>query len=61
MGGSVTLRTEPPARVTARPYYTVSQSEEGFERIMQAPELVVAWPIAGPRSVFVISIETAKF
>jgi hypothetical protein len=45
MGGSVVLAFEPPAHVTARPYHTVSQSEEGFERVMQSVALEVVWPV----------------
>jgi hypothetical protein len=59
MGGSVTLRMDPPARAVGRPYLTVSQSEDGFERIMQAVELVLAWPDAGRRKSISVSIETA--
>jgi len=45
MQGSIVLRFDPPARVTARPYHTVSQSEEGFERVMQSVTLDVEWPV----------------
>jgi 4-alpha-glucanotransferase/alpha-amylase len=43
MGGSVALRLDPPARVAVRPYHTVSQSEEGFERVMQSVTLEIEW------------------
>jgi hypothetical protein len=46
MQGSVVLRLDPPARVTAKPYHTVSQSEEGFERVMQSVTLDVEWHVA---------------
>jgi 4-alpha-glucanotransferase/alpha-amylase len=29
----------------AQPYYSVSQSEEGFEKIMQAVTLKLQWPV----------------
>jgi 4-alpha-glucanotransferase/alpha-amylase len=45
MLGSVALHVAPPARVTARPYHTVSQSEEGFERVMQSVTLEIEWAV----------------
>jgi len=47
MRGRVVLRFDPPARVSARPCHTVSQSEEGLERIMQSASLRLAWPVVG--------------
>jgi len=35
MRGSVGILTSHPARVRARPLHTVSQSEDGFEKVMQ--------------------------
>ena len=35
MQGGIKLSIDPPARLAGRPYHTVSQSEDGFERIMQ--------------------------
>jgi len=48
MKGSVTVRCAPPARIVGRPYHTVSQSEEGFERIMQSVTLQIEWSVAPP-------------
>jgi 4-alpha-glucanotransferase/alpha-amylase len=45
VGGSVDLRLDPPAHIAARPYRTVSQSEQGFETIMQSLSLRLSWPI----------------
>ena len=45
LGGTVEFRCTPPARVLARPYRTVSQSEEGFEKIMQSIALTLSWPL----------------
>ncbi len=45
MGGSVTLRASAPLRLSARPCHTVSQSEGGFEKIMQSATLTLAWPL----------------
>jgi hypothetical protein len=37
-----------PVRLEARPHRTVSQSEAGFEKIMQAVCITLAWsPVAG--------------
>jgi 4-alpha-glucanotransferase/alpha-amylase len=56
MGGSVVLRLDPPARVTARPYHTVSQSEEGFERVMQSVTLDLEWNVAGDAASFAVHL-----
>ena len=45
MGGSLTLRSNLPVRLRARPYHTVSQSEGGFEKIMQSVTLTLSWPL----------------
>ncbi len=41
LGGSVVLQVEGTAELAARPHMTVSQSEAGFEKIMQAVEITV--------------------
>jgi len=48
LNGAIAVRCVPAARIEARPYHTVSQSEAGFEKIMQAVELVLSWEISGP-------------
>jgi len=50
LGGKVTLTTGEPASVSAAPHKTVSQSEDGFEKIMQAVCLRIHAP-AGNSSV----------
>ena len=45
LGGSVELKVSAPAELHAEPYYSVSQSEEGFEKIMQAVTLKLQWPV----------------
>ncbi|SHL52433.1 alpha-amylase [Nitrosospira sp. Nsp11] len=45
LGGSVELKASVPADLHAQPYYSVSQSEEGFEKIMQAVTLKLQWPV----------------
>jgi hypothetical protein len=45
MRGAIRLAIDPPARLALRPYHTVSQSEDGFERIMQCVVLELAWSL----------------
>lgn len=47
LGGAVVLGVSPAQPLTARPHHTVSQSEAGFEKIMQAAEILLAWPLEG--------------
>jgi hypothetical protein len=47
LGGSLRLSAALPVQIIAAPHKTVSQSEAGFEKIMQAVELTLAWPISG--------------
>jgi 4-alpha-glucanotransferase len=41
LGGSIVLFSNHPVTLTARPFFTVSQSEAGFEKIMQAVSLII--------------------
>jgi hypothetical protein len=43
--GGATLAMDPPATTTTQPLRTVSQSEAGFEKIMQACVVTLAWPL----------------
>lgn len=45
LGGSVSLACSQPADFSGRPHFTVSQSEAGFEKIMQAVEMTLALAI----------------
>ncbi len=59
LGGAIRLETRPPARVRARPHYTVSQSEAGFEKIMQAVEITLTWEAEGATEILVhLGVET---
>lgn len=52
LGGNIELAVSSPAALLAHPCYSVSQSEDGFEKIMQAVTLELEWPIsAGTVSV----------
>ena len=43
LGAVVRLQTNRPARIKVQPHFTVSQSEAGFEKVMQAVELSLTW------------------
>ena len=47
LGGALRLACQPPAAVSGHPHQTVSQSEAGFEKIMQATEVQFQWNISG--------------
>jgi hypothetical protein len=57
LGGSLIVATSRPASFSARPHHTVSQSEAGFEKIMQAAELSFAWSLAGPAGDISVVLE----
>ena len=48
LGGALRVSTSRPAKIKAQPHTTVSQSEAGFEKIMQAVELTLTWEVDGP-------------
>jgi hypothetical protein len=60
MGGCVRLYFSPPARVEVGPHYTVSQSESGFERIMQSVQVTLAWPVGRGASEAAVRLEIRK-
>lgn len=45
LGGRITLRANMPVQFSAAPHFTVSQSEAGFEKIMQAVNVKLTWPL----------------
>ncbi|HTY03667.1 MAG TPA: alpha-amylase/4-alpha-glucanotransferase domain-containing protein, partial [Rhodocyclaceae bacterium] len=52
LGGSLTIAMSQALPLVARAHRTVSQSEAGFEKIMQAAELVFSWHLDGvPREL----------
>ena len=46
LGGSLVLSVNEPVEFSGHPHFTVSQSEAGFEKIMQAVTLHLSWPVA---------------
>jgi hypothetical protein len=51
LGGAIRLASNLPARIKVQPHMTVSQSEAGFEKIMQAVELTFTWEVEGPTEI----------
>ena len=59
-GNAVHLTTVPPAPTfTGQPHYTVSQSEAGFEKIMQAVCLTLRWPATGDWQRITLKVTSA--
>ncbi len=55
LNGNVVLKTSHPITLRTSPHFSVSQSESGFEKIMQAVTLRLEWPIT--RQELVITLE----
>ena len=43
LGGAINLSCSVPCLLNTRPHFSVSQSEAGFEKIMQAVTLELSW------------------
>jgi hypothetical protein len=59
MRGSVGILTSRPARVRARPLHTVSQSEDGFEKVMQCAVIELEWPIGAKPGEVSVTLKVA--
>lgn len=57
LGGFVELLCSPPAHVVGQPHLTVSQSEDGFEKVMQAVTLTLVWAMEQPIEEIVVALE----
>jgi hypothetical protein len=57
LGGTLEVLCSPPARLTGRPHHTVSQSEDGFEKIMQAVTLDLSWAVGDDTTELVVALE----
>ena len=55
--GGLLLTASRPVDLAARPHYTVSQSEAGFEKIMQATCITLSWPVDAPLQEIVIGLK----
>ena len=56
--GNIVLKTSSPVLFHAQPHFTVSQSESGFEKIMQAVKLILEWPVTSQELVITVEINT---
>lgn len=59
LGGRMTLRANMPVQFSAAPHFSVSQSEAGFEKIMQAVCVKLAWPLRKCCLEVVVEIEVS--
>ena len=57
LGGHLALHTSQPLQLHGAPYFTVSQSEAGFEKIMQAVMLALQWPCRQGEMEIVMVVE----
>jgi hypothetical protein len=57
LGGSLTLSSSHPASVRSAPCFSVSQSEAGFEKIMQAVTLHLSWPMAEIKQGLTVTLQ----
>jgi alpha-amylase len=55
--GGLRLSASVPVAIEAAPHCTVSQSEAGFERIMQAACIRLAWPADAAHREVTVSLE----
>ncbi len=60
LGGTLQVLCSPPARLSARPHHTVSQSEDGFEKIMQAVTLDLSWAVGEDTTELVVALEIRR-
>jgi hypothetical protein len=57
LGGKLSIAIDRPVTIHAAPHKTVSQSEDGFEKIMQAVTLHIDHPPASPGLGIIVSVE----
>lgn len=60
LGGAITLAVSKPTRFDASPYFSVSQSEAGFEKIMQAVTLNLQWIVPQAKSEIRIELDIVR-
>jgi 4-alpha-glucanotransferase/alpha-amylase len=60
LGGSVVLTASSPVTLSAHPHFSVSQSESGFEKIMQAVTLLLEWPVTTQELIITLAINSRK-
>lgn len=57
LGGAVELKTSIPCQFSSAPHLSVSQSEAGFEKIMQAVTLTLQWPVSALSQEVVVTLK----
>jgi alpha-amylase/alpha-mannosidase (GH57 family) len=57
LGGTVELLSTAPVQLACAPHHTVSQSEEGFEKIMQALTLTLRWSLPAGEGSLCVALE----
>jgi hypothetical protein len=60
LGGRLSLTADRTAEVCAAPYHTVSLSEGGFEKIMQAAEVVFTFDVDADDTAITLEIEAKR-
>ncbi|MDO8890981.1 MAG: DUF1926 domain-containing protein [Sulfurimicrobium sp.] len=60
LGGVLSLHLSTPALIQSRPHFSVSQSEAGFEKIMQAVTLTLTWPLSSRMKELIVDIDMRK-
>jgi hypothetical protein len=59
--GALRIEASQPVRLDARPHRTVSQSEAGFEKIMQAVCITLSWrPASGVEQIVTLRVIPAS-
>ena len=61
LGARLTLDCDPPAQFTGQPMCTVSQSEAGFEKIMQAVTVQVSWLVPGEHCTLHLTLDLSEY
>lgn len=60
LGGNITLNTSVPVALSAKPHFSVSQSESGFEKIMQAVSIKLKCPVIEQELMITLSINANR-
>jgi hypothetical protein len=60
LGGTLEVLCSPPAALEAGPHHTVSQSEDGFEKVMQAVTLRLSWMVDEGDSDITVALEVRR-
>jgi len=60
LGGGVSLHLNAPALIQSQPHFSVSQSEAGFEKIMQAVTLTLTWPFSSHIKELIVDVDVHR-